>query len=214
MLRSIHNPVDLVRMLTTLDFRTTCGENETCRGLSQVCVNWTPQVKWVGFPKRGSDQTVRGTRNNIHTGYFNGPWEKKKQWSNLKGSGHLTVKTGDGEQIYGMVSGLGSVSSCPLSTPWQRRWVELTDVLVSWHKEPRKTHRVVSSYDFVGGRRTWGWVCSIVISRGSDKGVLPSCLFRLGRRESVGSGSGRSPFFWEKTPHLCVYVQYYMFYII
>jgi hypothetical protein len=67
------------------------------------------------------------------------------------------VKTGDGEQMCGMVSGLGSVRGyprpTPCVTPWRRRRSELTDVLVSWGKEPRKARRVASCSGFVGGRR-------------------------------------------------------------
>ena len=42
-------------------------------------------------------------------------------WVNLKEGGKLTVKVGNGEQIHGMVPGLGSVSGFPGSTPWRRR---------------------------------------------------------------------------------------------
>ena len=38
-------------------------------------------------------------------------------WVNLKGDGQLSDKTGDGEQMCGMVPGLGSVSGCPRSIP-------------------------------------------------------------------------------------------------
>ena len=49
--------------------------------------------------------------------------EKKNNDSsvNLKGGGQLATKEGDGEQMCGMTSGLGSVSGCPRSCPWQRR---------------------------------------------------------------------------------------------
>ena len=49
---------------------------------------------------------------------------KKKygvSWANLKAGGQLTVKEGNGEQMSGMVPGLGSVSGCPHKTPRQRR---------------------------------------------------------------------------------------------
>ncbi len=49
---------------------------------------------------------------------------KKKyngSWVNLKGGGQLATKAGDGEQMCGMVPGLGSVSGCPRPTPWRRR---------------------------------------------------------------------------------------------
>ncbi len=45
-------------------------------------------------------------------------FEKKNKhgsWANLKGGGQLTAKAGNGTQIRGMVSGLGSVSGCPHS---------------------------------------------------------------------------------------------------
>ena len=38
-------------------------------------------------------------------------------WANLKGGGKLTVKEGKGQQMRGMVPGLGSVSGCPRPTP-------------------------------------------------------------------------------------------------
>ena len=59
--------------------------------------------------------------------------EKKNNgsWVNLKGGGQLSGKSGDGEQMCGMVPRLGSVSGCPRPTPWRRRRTELTDVLVS-----------------------------------------------------------------------------------
>jgi hypothetical protein len=71
----------------------------------------------------------------------------------LKGGGQLAAKVGDGEQICGMVPGLGSVTGCPRPTPWRRRRAELTDVLASWRKEPSKAPRVASCSCFVGGRR-------------------------------------------------------------
>ena len=46
--------------------------------------------------------------------------EKKKHNDfsvNLKGGGQLKTKSGDGEQMSGMVPGLGSVSGCPRTTP-------------------------------------------------------------------------------------------------
>ena len=82
--------------------------------------------------------------------------KKKKyngSWVNLKGDGQLATKAGNGEQMCGMVPGLGSVSGCPRPTPWRRRRAELTDVLASWRKEPSKEHRVASCSGFVGGRR-------------------------------------------------------------
>ena len=44
-----------------------------------------------------------------------GKSKKKKHgsWANLKGGGQLAVKTGNGEQMCGMVPGLGSVIGCP-----------------------------------------------------------------------------------------------------
>ena len=42
-------------------------------------------------------------------------------WVNLKGGGQLADKVGNGEQMNGMVPGLGSVNGCPRPTPRQRR---------------------------------------------------------------------------------------------
>ena len=42
-------------------------------------------------------------------------------WANLKEVGKLVAKSGNGEQMLGMVPGLGSVIGCPRPTPWQRR---------------------------------------------------------------------------------------------
>ena len=47
--------------------------------------------------------------------YINIKKKKHGSWANLKGGGQLTVKVGNGEQMCGMVSGLGSVSGCPHS---------------------------------------------------------------------------------------------------
>jgi hypothetical protein len=41
--------------------------------------------------------------------------KKNGSWANLKGGGQLAAKVGNGEQMRGMVSGLGSVSGCPHS---------------------------------------------------------------------------------------------------
>ncbi len=46
---------------------------------------------------------------------------KHGSWANLKGEGQLATKAWNGEQMRGMVSGLGSVSGCPRPTTWQRR---------------------------------------------------------------------------------------------
>ena len=51
------------------------------------------------------------THTHTHTHTHNG------SWVNLKGGGRLTTKVGNGEQMSGMVSGLGSVSGSPWSTP-------------------------------------------------------------------------------------------------
>ena len=39
--------------------------------------------------------------------------ENNDSWENLKGGGRLVSKTGIGDQVCGMVSGLGSVSGLP-----------------------------------------------------------------------------------------------------
>jgi hypothetical protein len=39
--------------------------------------------------------------------------KKNDSWENLKGGGQLSTKTGNGEEIRGTVSGLGSVSGLP-----------------------------------------------------------------------------------------------------
>jgi hypothetical protein len=46
---------------------------------------------------------------------------KHDSWANLTGDGQLTTRSGNGEQMRVMVSGLGSVSGCPRPIPRQRR---------------------------------------------------------------------------------------------
>jgi hypothetical protein len=41
-----------------------------------------------------------------------GGGKQHDSWSNLKGDGQLVNKAGNGEQMIGMVPGLGSVSRC------------------------------------------------------------------------------------------------------
>ena len=55
--------------------------------------------------------------------YLNNNETKKHgdSWGNLKGGGQLAVKEGNGDQMCGMVPGLGSVSGYPHKTPRQRR---------------------------------------------------------------------------------------------
>ena len=45
----------------------------------------------------------------------------KDAWVILKGGGKLATKVGNGEQMCGMVPGLGSVRGYPHKTPSQRR---------------------------------------------------------------------------------------------
>ncbi len=47
---------------------------------------------------------------------------------NLKGGGQLTTKTGNGEQMCGMVPGLGSVIGCPHSPVETSVWCVWTQV--------------------------------------------------------------------------------------
>ena len=59
------------------------------------------------------------------------PIPKKKKhgsWANLKGGGQLAAKAGNGEQMRGMVSGLGSVSGCPHSPVTTSVWYVWTQV--------------------------------------------------------------------------------------
>ena len=44
---------------------------------------------------------------------------EKKKWilGESEGGGQLTVKEGNGEQMCGMVTGMGSVIGCPRTTP-------------------------------------------------------------------------------------------------
>jgi hypothetical protein len=74
---------------------------------------------------------------------------------NLKRGGQLTVKVGNGEEMCGMITELGSVSGCPRPTPY-RSSVCGTDRRTDFgRKESTKTHRVGSFSVFVGGRRSF-----------------------------------------------------------
>ncbi len=79
--------------------------------------------------------------------------EKKKQgsWANLKGGGQLTSKGGNGEQIRGMVSGLGSVGGCPhnpTATSDRCVWTQVhAGVVVICSDQPVRDRCVV--FDFV-----------------------------------------------------------------
>ena len=56
--------------------------------------------------------------NTHHLGAASGTQEKHGvSWANLKGGGQLASKAGNGEQMCGMVTGLGSVSGLPSQNP-------------------------------------------------------------------------------------------------
>ena len=63
---------------------------------------------------------------DLHTSHTLGKKKNGASWANLKGGGQLTVKTGNGEQMCGMVPGLGSMSGLPSRNP------EATSVRCVW----------------------------------------------------------------------------------
>ncbi len=79
--------------------------------------------------------------------------KKKKHgsWANLKGGGQLATKTGNGEQMCGMVTGLGSVSGCPhipAATSVRCAWTQVHTGVVGIYCDQPVCDRCVV-FDFV-----------------------------------------------------------------
>ena len=100
------SPLDMVRDIRK--FFDTQWEDSLCDATVYGYGYSTTSVTNVGY---NCDSRIRvGTMD-----------QDGDSWVNLNGGGQLSDKPGNGEQIRGMVSGLGSVIGYPRSTPWQRR---------------------------------------------------------------------------------------------
>ncbi len=90
--------------------------------------------------------------------------KKHGSWANLKGGGQLAVKVGNGAQMFGMVSGLGSVSGCPHSaaaTSARCVWTQVDAGVVAICSDQPVLDRCVV-FDFVA---RWKEVFMIMINR-------------------------------------------------
>ncbi len=140
----------------------TVGHGQCLLKRPKVVEPWVPVEGWppsVGRWRGGWNPIL--TAEKEHRGWKKLLWwEEKKHgsWVNLKGDRQLVTKVENVEHIREMVSGLGSVSGCPRSTPRQRRcgvhghkWMEVSERYTQINRFPVGVSCSPSSR---GGKRT------------------------------------------------------------